>query len=518
MIDEIAPGHPLYYGSYFDLLNSSPEQLQLLFAKHGIKLFFRVDERTAKDGEDPEEKLSFESERVAVFLAKTRYAKTLRYDDSLYIHIDNPSNPDCGTYQRGETYVNDFLAYQLPEQACPSIHFQVIYVMKGLTHTTLKDLTPPLNLIPVANGIVEIPVENGVWQKHKKRLISYSHKYFFTSKPPTPYIEGATAPNFTKVLGALAPGDIVFVLQFEGSCYLRRRFQRVCLILFGESGTGKTTIMEAIRYTLGPKNTTKINIQQFSDPIQVVTMFGKMANISGELPPLEIKNGSAFKEVIGGDELRGRALYKMPEDEIPFLKHTFMSNELPSMREDSEAVWSRIQLKRMGGKKYVKRGHIIDQDTEAVEDLEMPEKLQAEAPGIQNILIDAMCDSINNKGYENMDDWRETRRKWLALSEPVGEFMESDMIIWGAAETVSKENTYTTYVKFCEEQGIPAKSKEAFGKELKKLYCYGDHPRAGEERETVNGKQVYSWSGFKVNQKRLEEEAAEKIADILRDE
>lgn len=100
-------------------------------------------------------------------------------------------------------------------------------------------------------------------------------------------------------------------------------------ILKGEmAGNGKSQVLDTIRAMLPPDAVSSIPPVKFSDEKYVVGLIGKLLNTSDELKAGAIA-GEVFKQVITGDPIDGRDLYKSVVEFRSQAQNIFSANELP---------------------------------------------------------------------------------------------------------------------------------------------------------------------------------------------
>ena len=88
------------------------------------------------------------------------------------------------------------------------------------------------------------------------------------------------------------------------------RFE-TCLVCYGDTGTGKSTIAEGIVSALGPDLVRQLGMSQICDPkgYHVPKLQGAAVSIGTELDSLEVAESSNFKAIVSGKPIETRAIY-----------------------------------------------------------------------------------------------------------------------------------------------------------------------------------------------------------------
>jgi phage/plasmid-associated DNA primase len=93
-------------------------------------------------------------------------------------------------------------------------------------------------------------------------------------------------------------------------------------------GNGKSQWGDVFMHMADEEATRSISPSKFGDDYHVVDLVGAVANIVNELPVRAV-SGDAFKQVISGEPVRGRQIYKAPSQFRPVAQHWYTCNEVP---------------------------------------------------------------------------------------------------------------------------------------------------------------------------------------------
>ncbi len=124
---------------------------------------------------------------------------------------------------------------------------------------------------------------------------------------------------------------IAFIEQWLGYClYSSAKFEKM-LWMVGGGGNGKGTTLSVFSGLLGEGNTRNIQISMLDkDQFARATMFGVYANIVADAERASNISSAVLKNLVGGDKISARHLYRDTFEFVPFAKQIFGTNELPS--------------------------------------------------------------------------------------------------------------------------------------------------------------------------------------------
>jgi putative DNA primase/helicase len=112
-------------------------------------------------------------------------------------------------------------------------------------------------------------------------------------------------------------------------------------LLTGSGGNGKGVFLNVLRALLGRPNMSAVPLQEFSDSqFAVAELFGKLANICGDIDATFIHNTGKIKELSGDDEMKGERKYGQPFYFRFWGKAIFSANAIPGA-SDSSKGWLR---------------------------------------------------------------------------------------------------------------------------------------------------------------------------------
>lgn len=391
---------------------------------------------------------------------------TMDTTDELFIY-------DEGVYiPRGEQIIK--VVCQRVHQGISSYRInEIIRRIKRETMANREIFERSPHLLAVANGTLDLSnIENG-----EPEFRCHSSLDFLLTKLPVNYDPEATAPVFTEWLPQVAhPRDIPVIEEMFGFCLRRVYWLHKAIALLGETHSGKSTLLGIFKAFLGEKNVTGMTIQQLvENRFHAARLFGKLANLSADMPVKKLLDTGIFKAATGEDYL---TVEKKGQDGFEFVNYAkffFSANNLPFSENDrSNAFYSRFRIIRFD------QCFTENKDTTLPARLTTPEELS----GILNIALRGLRRLLIQNGFTNEPTLAESRLTYLRQSDPIGwiaeVLMEEDIHGW-----IEKSHFSKVYKVACDYAGLSPKSAKGVFKTLSNIYPAiqsNDRVRVGRQK------------------------------------
>lgn len=243
----------------------------------------------------------------------------------------------------------------------------------------LAELDKRTHLLGVGNGAVDL---------RTGQLVEPDKEHRITIISPVEYDPAARAPLFEQTVGDVFFGDnsqVTFFQRLIGYALLGRPKEDVLVIPYGGGSNGKSTVLGAVRETLG-QHAKSANADTFlssggnsasagSAREDVLRLRGARFVYIGEPDEgSELREG-LIKSMTGGDPVPARGLYSKTTVEITPTWVAFMpTNHRPIVKGDDHAIWRRLLP--------VPFTRNFDKDDSVKKDTGRAERLAAEAAGI----------------------------------------------------------------------------------------------------------------------------------------
>jgi len=261
------------------------------------------------------------------------------------------------------------------------------------------------------------------------------------------YDTDASCPQFEKaILSTIGNRENVrFVQKYLGYAITGNTSMDAMLILVGETGTGKSTLLEVIEHVFGtycvvtPVDTF-LSKRRNAIPNDVARLKGKRLVIANEMSEEHRFSVDRIKTMTGGDTISARKLYQEWFQFQPTHKIILATNHLPKVEGFDNALTRRFRIVECNQGVPVK---------ERIPDF--PEVLKREAAGIMNWILEGyrmLCE----EGLEPTDSMRKTVLQYRIEEDRVLRFI-NECCKRTESEIVGVTQLYTTYDAFMKNRG-----------------------------------------------------------------
>lgn len=379
--------------------------------------------------------------------------------------------------------IQDYMTSVLGEDFNRSLMYDVREYIRG--RTMVEMVEPPLELVCVANGIVDITTG---------KMIPHSPEYYFRSKLPASFDADAKCPKFEKFLSEILDGnDALTIQEMFGYCLYRSYPLSAIFMHVGSGSNGKSTLLSVLRKWLGEKNVATYTMQSIiEDRFAVANLRGKLANIFPDLSDAHIFHTAMLKAITGNDAITARQMHmQKAESFINHAKLIYSTNRPPVIDDPSNAMWRRI-IEVDYRHTFVENASW--QDT-LIREMTTPEEMS----GILNWAIEGLRRLVQQRQFSNAAELEERRRAYMKKAKSTFAFIQDAIEPGSPEDYIEKAAIYTTYMAYCRQYGYFLFSQEALYKELKMEYGM----QIREEQPRMNGKQVRVIKGLKWNEEFL---------------
>lgn len=182
----------------------------------------------------------------------------------------------------------------------------------------------------------------------------------------------ATAPEFARWLTEVVPPDCIrLVLEMIGYLAYSGNPLHTAVMLTGSGRNGKGTLLRIIKAILGDANVTAASLHDLVNTrFTTASLYGKIANIAGDIDGSYLENTATLKAVTGGDLISAEHKGRDRFDFVPWCVPVFSANKIPASADTTAG--------------YLSRWLIIPfpHNFEGREDRTVEARLHAELPGI----------------------------------------------------------------------------------------------------------------------------------------
>lgn len=320
-------------------------------------------------------------------------------------------------------------------------------------HTFIGD-RPPAQWVNCRNGLLDW--KTGTLTEHRQNIPT-------TYQVSTEWNPTATCPTVDAWLDLVAPTDAInLVWEIIGTAiYAGDPFHRA-VILVGPGRNGKGTLLRLIQALIGVDHVAGVTLQALGENrFAAAELFGKVANIAGDLDARSIARTDVFKMATGGDPIHAERKYGQPFVFTNRATMLFSANELPGTADMSEGFFRRwcvvpfTELQLAPGE----------------EDHSIERKLHAEMAGVLVKAVEGLRRAMARGGYDNPPSVQAATAEYREHADPLRLFSADELEVTGNLDDdLPRSAVYARYRHWCELNGHRPMSARRFWDRLRSLH------------------------------------------------
>lgn len=304
---------------------------------------------------------------------------------------------------------------------------------------------------------------NGVLDLETRELRPHDAKLMMTRVFGADYRPEATCPNFERFMAQALPDETMrsYVQRALGYSLLGDADRRAMFLIYGPSGTGKSTLMETMRDLFADYGGTAApgtfkSRRESSPSNDLHGLRGKRFVTTSETAKDASFDEETLKRITGRDRIMSRDLYESNQEWVPECALWLATNHPPQFTSDDDAIWKRAKL--------------IPFETRFADSAdEIPDMartvLAPEADGILNWLLAGLTDYLSN-GLGEPEAVRAAATEHRAQSSSTIRFLEDleaeSALVFGPGERMATRELHAMYVEWCKAERCHALGARRF--------------------------------------------------------
>ena len=291
-----------------------------------------------------------------------------------------------------------------------------------------------------------------------RRMIPHDPKYRSTNQIPYEYDprkhpEGSTVKEWLLSI-CDSSEDIKMLCQFAGLCMNRDTRQQKFLILNGEGGSGKSTVIRMIDRMIGAENISNISLNQLTQRFAAFGLLGKLLNSCADLEIDALSDVSTLKKVLGEDSLSAESKGKDAINFRSYAKLIFSTNELPIVKaEKTNGFYRRVLILTMNNVPPMADPYFFDQLSLSIDEFIW-------------ICVRALEKLYQEGWITESQASKEAVKRLRCDSDTVEAFLTADCV--RAIEgRIKKLDLFRSYEAYCQEMERQPLTKQNFYRSMK---------------------------------------------------
>lgn len=315
-------------------------------------------------------------------------------------------------------------------------------------------------------------VRNGTINLKTMELQEHRQSDMITKLAPVEFDMDATCPTWERVIRDITRQRerlVRYIQRVCGMCLTGSVLEQILNIFYGSGCNGKSTLLEMLLALLGEDYAIKaphdlLMTKRGEHPTERADLLGKRLVVCVETDGGRRLAESLVKELTGNDTIRARRMREDFWQFRPTHKIILATNHRPEIRGTDTGIWRRLRLVP------------FDVSFLGQEDRDLPNKLQAELPGILNWCL-AGCIEWQDHGLGEPEEVTKATDQYRQEQDILAEFLDAQCLVQPGLR-VRAADIYGRYKNYCEESGEPVVTQRRFGASL---------TERGFERATNNG-------------------------------
>lgn len=328
-----------------------------------------------------------------------------------------------------------------------------------------------------------IVLENGVYWWRTDKYEGHNPLLGALTRLPIRFDRTATAPRFERWLLEVLGDDVELlrhVWEIIGYLLMTGNPLQKMILLYGDGGNGKGTLLRVIGALLGDENFSALSLHTLvEDRFAASGLYGMIANISGDLSSRFVNEPEILKQITGGDAITTSRKFGQLFTFVPYAVPIFASNDF-FRTSDTSYGWRR-------------RWEVIEFTRHVSELGDFDERnLLAELPGIFNRAMIGLRDLMGRERFAPPAAAVDATTRLHDAADPLLLWLDEDENVFlGESQWSVKADVYTRYSRWVRANGYQPLASGPFGSRLKQLGITS-------RRRMENGSRTRYYDGISV--------------------
>jgi putative DNA primase/helicase len=414
--------------------------------------------------------------RFAKYITVANDYKFISFRDTKEIYI---YHPDYGYYRdKAETVIRNHINKALGDYTVSSIKGATVDFIRDEEYRDREFFNPPKNLVNTKNAVINIDT---------LEVMAQSSDYCFINAIPVVYNLDAKCPKIRKFFSEIldTEKDVQVLIEWFAYCLYRGYEIQKMLFLWGEGQNGKSVVLRLLEAMLGGNNVSNKELQELaSDKFAAARLYGKLANIAGDISSSALVTTGRVKQLTGGDAIdvqnKGKDSFKLKS----YAKLIFAANTLPKVPDDSRAFFRRIMI--------LSFNNVFEGDAD---DKHLFDKIstEEELSGLLNWALETLQQLLKTCRFSDNRSVEEYRTYYTKASDSVQGFCDDKLATLDPDDRLylPKELVLGAFNKWAKEHRFNTKSMGSFTKELQRCMPIMTSGRTG-------GRGVQEWVYYNI--------------------
>lgn len=316
---------------------------------------------------------------------------------------------------------------------------------------------PVIECLPVPEYV---NCRNGMLRWRTGELVRHDPADRSTVQLPVEYDAGARCPMFDKFLSEVMAADAIdYIWEVLGYLVLNGNPLQRAFLLHGEGANGKGTLIHVVKQLLGGAgNVSSVSLDEMStDKFKVAELYGKVANMAGDIDPTYMRSTARFKSITGEDVITVDRKYGQPFQFECWAVSVFSANKFWRSADTTQGYRRRWLL-------------VPFPHTFADPDPTLKAKLTTELPGVLAGAVAGLRRLMGRGRFDPPLSAMDAKDAFELAGDQVREWLREDPCIVsadpGSPAWCTAAEAYRAYKSWCEDTGNQAVRSSEFRSRL----------------------------------------------------
>lgn len=314
---------------------------------------------------------------------------------------------------------------------------EIIEQMKNENFKDIDEFNKNTSIVPLLNCNYNLDTD---------KIEEFDPVNISTSRIPIKYDPKAKCPTINAFLKAVVdPEDISVVEELFGFLLSKRYEYKYMFVLFGGRDSGKSTLLELME-TFLDGNVSHVPPHVIAlDKFVAAELYGKRANISGDISAKLLSDTNMIKMLIGNDGIHADKKYGEIFTFKNYAKLIFACNSIPAIPDnDLEIFIEKVKI--------ISIPHTIPkekQDHTLLGRMTTPEELS----GLFNIALEGRRRLLKNNDFSRHLSKEEMIERYFTSADPVVRFVR-EVVEVSVTDVTPKDDVFKAFTDYCEFKKI----------------------------------------------------------------
>ena len=363
---------------------------------------------------------------------------------------------------------------------------------KEETISAIIDTSPTLDRAAVEPDKRFINFNNGIFDLETEKLLPHSPTFKFLQKIPTNYIPGSKCDKIIKfMLEVVDKKDLDVIQEMFGYCMYRGYNINAAFILFGTGRNGKGVMTNLLRKLIGEKNVCSRKLHEITeDTFAKADLYGRLANICGEMEGNTLKQTGNLKELTGEDWVTAQRKYHGSFQFQNYAKLIFSTNSVPKTTDSSYGFYDRMKI--------IQFTRIFNADNPKT-DSKLFEHLsdRSSMEGLAIWSLEGLKRLLKQHKFSNSETLESIGASYDEAVHGVWHWFEDNVTYDSAGLFTPILEIFNTFTQWCKKNNKPLIPYNNFAKQL---YGYSQQIGGQKCRQRVDGERQYGYKYMKLEE------------------